>query len=70
MTRIDKFALCKAMFDSAPPEGCMPMAQHQWTMDLNAIATVVCRGYDEGLTFRALANRDNWIAQDNPFKDD
>ncbi len=71
MTAVEKFALCKALFDCQMPNNYHePHVQQQWDAAVNAIGDVVSKTYAEGIIFHKLVSRDNWLTQDNPFKDD
>lgn len=67
MTAAEKFAVCRALFESQI--GPAPMAAHQFRMTVNAVAEVVCPRPDDNAEFRRLCGKDNWIG-DNPFVDD
>jgi hypothetical protein len=71
VTRAEKFAICRALFHAELRLTPNPLVRQQFTCAVNAVAEVVCPKPDEYLTFRKLCcDRDNWIDQDNPFKDD
>lgn len=77
MTAVGKFAVCHACWATSPSAEDAGfsvrdrvVARHQWTLTRNAIADAVCPLYTDGVVFRTLTERDNWLAQDNPFEDD
>lgn len=74
MTGAEKFALARSMHDAAMLTGKPPQAQawinQQFACCMNAIIDSVIRSDAERLQFRALVARDNWLARDNPFRDD
>lgn len=69
MTGKEKFALVKAFRDARMASTYGPQVIHQFNCCLNAVMDVVCRDREEYHQFQALVDRDNWIPQDNPFKD-
>lgn len=73
MTAVEKFALAKAFHDNAM-SGYAPQAQswirQQFDCCMRAVLDVVCKNSFERHFFEWLVRQDNWIAQDNPFKDD
>lgn len=73
MTAIEKFALAKAFHDNAMT-GFPPQAQswvrQQFDTCTRAVMDVVCHRFEEFHDFERLVRQDNWIARDNPFKDD
>ncbi len=68
MTAVEKFAVCKALFDSQVSYSA-PLVVHQYRMTVNAVAGAVCPSPAENRAFRDLCERDNWL-NDNPFRDD
>lgn len=68
MTAAEKFAICRALFESQTHYSAS-LVVHQYTCCVNAVADVVCANLDEQQSFRSLCGKDNWIC-DNPFVDD
>lgn len=73
MTAKEKLALVKALRDARMPRTYPVQSQawidQQFNCCVNAILFITCATLDEMHQFRTLVDRDNFIAQDNPFRD-
>lgn len=75
MTRVEKLKLCKALYDAQMPwERLAPQVRatvrQQYDCIVNALLTELVPDELERRQVRGIINMDNWLARDNPFKDD